>query len=248
MALEGNLADFSLADMFRLLESGAKTGALYVGSGDDEGVVCFRDGEIFFASVGASSPLAADRLVEEGIISSKQLRQARGLMKIQKRDKAGRKLGQILVDEGYQAISTLEDFVGREVADALFDLMRRGEGELRFVAGESCPEADLGISLSVARALEHADERLATWRSVREQIPDADTRFAMSQVPGTGEQEIHLKPSEWALLCHLHGDRSVGELVEMTDLSEFDAALVLFGMYSTGLIEKVGPTGERSST
>ena len=42
MALEGNLKDFSLAEMFRLLVSGAKSGTLHVTRADGEGVVCFK--------------------------------------------------------------------------------------------------------------------------------------------------------------------------------------------------------------
>ena len=37
MALEGNLKDFSLADMFRILASGSKTGVLHVASERGEG-------------------------------------------------------------------------------------------------------------------------------------------------------------------------------------------------------------------
>ena len=42
VALEGNLKDFSLADMFRLLASGSKTGALHIDGPRGTGVVFFR--------------------------------------------------------------------------------------------------------------------------------------------------------------------------------------------------------------
>ena len=93
MALEGNLRDFSLADMFRLLDNGEKSGTLHVASRSADAIVCFRDGRIFYASAVASRESVGDRLTRAGVISEKQLRQAQGLMKIQKRDKAKRKLG-----------------------------------------------------------------------------------------------------------------------------------------------------------
>ncbi len=55
MALEGNLKDFSLEDMFRLLASGRKTGALYMEHADAEGKVCFKKGRVFFASSNFST-------------------------------------------------------------------------------------------------------------------------------------------------------------------------------------------------
>ncbi len=62
MALEGNLKDFSLADMFRLLASGSKTGTLHVEGVDGEGVVCFRDGKVAFASSRGQAEAAGKRL------------------------------------------------------------------------------------------------------------------------------------------------------------------------------------------
>jgi len=244
VALEGNLTDFSLADMFRLLQSGAKTGTLSIEHDDARAVVCFRDGLVFFAGDAESVEPAGTRLVRAGVITEKQLRQARGLMKIQKRDRAGRKLGQILADEGYVESAVLEEFVRGQVSDALFDLLRWETGELRFEPVVEIADADIGIAVPVDSALEDAGKRLEMWTRIRDKIPSMDTRFAMAAGPGAKSGEIHLKPREWMLLCHLHGSRSVAELVEMTGYNDFETARVLYGMYASGLITKVGPAGE----
>ena len=244
MALEGNLKDFSLADMFRLLDNGSKSGTLHVVGTTGEGVVCFRAGQIFFASTSPQLEPVGKRLSRAGVISEKQLRQAQGLMKIQKRDKADRKLGQILVDEGYLDGEVLEEFIGSQITDALFDMLRWDEGELRFEAQEDCAEVDLGLSLPVDVAVAEAEKRLDAWSKIREKIPSMDTRFAMSSTPGQKPMDIHLKPAEWMLLCYLHGSRSVAELAQLTGYNDFDTAKTLYGMYSGGLIEQVGPAGE----
>jgi hypothetical protein len=244
VALEGNLKDFSLADMFRLLDSGSKSGTLHATTTGAEGIVCFRAGEIFYASTSPTREPIGKRLSRAGIISDKQLRQAQGLMKIQKRDKADRKLGQILVDEGYLDASVLEGFIGEQITDALFEMLRWEEGELRFEPEESCADVDLGLSLPVDQAVADAEKRLEAWDKIRDKIPSLDTRFAMSASPGQKPMEIHLKPREWMLLCYLHGSRSVSELVELTGYNDFDTARTLYGMYAGGLIVKVGPAGE----
>lgn len=239
MALEGNLKDFSLDEMFRLLQSGSKSGVLHVDGPGGEGVICFAEGSLYHASVNLPVEPAAERLARSGTISEKQLRQAKGLMKIQKKDRAGRKLGQILVDEGYLEASALNDFVREQASDALFDLLRWNEGTLRFEPEEECADADLGIAISVDDAMADVARRLELWNRILEKIPSVDARFGISPSPGVNRLDIHLKPKEWLLLCHMHGGRSVRELVELTGFSDFETARILYGMYANGLVERV---------
>jgi hypothetical protein len=247
VALEGNLRDFSLADMFRLLDNGEKSGTLHVASRSADAIVCFREGKIFYASAVASRESVGDRLTRAGVISEKQLRQAQGLMKIQKRDKADRKLGQILVDEGYVDADVLEGFVGDQITDALFELLKWDDGELRFEPDENRGEVDLGLYVPVDKAMGDAEKRLDAWGRIRDKIPSSDTRFMMSTAPGQKPMDIHLKPREWMLLCHLHGPRSVSELVELTGYNDFETARTLYAMVSGGLIEQVGSAGEHAT-
>ena len=248
MALEGNLKDFSLEDMFRLLASGRKTGTLLLERSDAEGKVCFKKGRVFFASSNWNRESLGRRLVKAGVISEKQLRQALGLQKIQKKEKANRRLGQILVDEGYLESRVLENFIQEQINDTLFDLFRWEEGELRFEAGESCEDEDIGISVSVENIVMESSRRLELWNRIRTKIPSMDSRFIMAGAPGDKSMEIHLKPKEWMLLCYLHGGRTVRELVDLTGYNDFETAKILFGMYSAGLIEKLAAPGEAAVT
>lgn len=244
MALEGNLKDFSLEDMFRLLASGRKTGTLYMENHDAEGKICFKKGRVFFASSNWNRESLGRRLVKAGVISEKQLRQALGLQKIQKKEKANRRLGQILVDEGYLESKLLENFIQDQINDTLFDLFRWEVGDLRFEADEVCEDEDIGISVSVENIIMESARRLELWNRIRQKIPSLDTRFIMASTPGDKSMEIHLKPREWMLLCYLHGGRSVRELVELAGYNDFETAKILFGMYSAGLIDVLGAPDE----
>jgi hypothetical protein len=238
LALEGSLKDFSLSDVFRLLASGAKSGVLYMEREGGEGKVCFSKGRVYFATSNWNRESLGRRLVKSGVISEKQLRQALGLQKIQKKEKAGRRLGQILVDEGYLDSRVLETFIHEQINDTLFDLFRWEQGDIRFEAEESCEDEDIGISVSVENIIMESSRRLEMWQRIREKIPDLETIFLMAAAPGDKSMEIHLKPSEWMLLCYLHGGKTVSELIELTGYNDFETAKILYGMYSAGLIEK----------
>lgn len=244
MALEGNLKDFSLADMFRLLSSGRKSGTLHLERPDAQGKVCFEGGRVFFASSNWNRESLGRRLVKVGVISEKQLRQALGLQKIQKKEKAGRRLGQILVDEGYLDSKVLENFIADQIDDTLFDLFRWDDGGLRFEGDETCEDEDIGVSVSVENIIMEASRRLEIWNKIREKIPSTETTFTMAAGPGDKSMEIHLKPREWMLLCYLHGPRTVRDLIDLTGYNDFETAKILYGMFSVGLIEKVGGPDE----
>jgi hypothetical protein len=237
VALESNLKDFSLADMFRLLANGRKSGTLYLESPPAEGRVCFEHGNIFFASSNWNRASLGERLVKARVVTDKQLRQALGLQKIQRKEKAGRRLGQILVDEGYLEESVLQSFVRDQINDTLFDLLRWEEGELRFEPRDKCEDEDIGVSVSVENAILEAARRLEQWDVIREKVPLTGTRFKMAPAPEDRSVDIRLKPEEWMLLRSLHRGRTVPELMDFVGVSEFEIARILYGMISAGLVE-----------
>jgi len=237
VALEGTLQDFSLADVFRLIAAGKKTGTLYLEQDSARGRVCFRDGRIFFASSSEAQDSLGRRLVRAHVITDKQLRQALGLQKIQKKEKASRRLGQILVDEGYIDDAVLESFIQEQISDTLFDLFRWEEGSMRFEADDSGAEEDIGISTPVEAVITEAAQRLEQWSKIGVRIPSVDTPFVMAAGPGENLAEIRVKPREWMLLCFMHGGCGIRGLAEDTGYTVFETGRVLHDMLASGLVE-----------
>ena len=246
MALEGNLKDFSLADMFRLLASGSKSGALHVEGDRGEGLVCFKDGEVFFASSGgdgrgrrqaagqrrghlgqaASSGHRADEDPEEG----------QGATASSARSWSTRAMSRPTCSS---------TFIRDQIADALFDLMRWEEGELRFESDELCAEVDLGLSVPVDTVLADAEKRLEIWNKHPGQDPDRrhalrDGVRARRRSPSTS---ISSRANGCSCATCMTGAPSTSSS-ELTGYNDFETAKILYGMYSEGLIDKVGPAGE----
>ena len=53
MALQGNLEDFELTDVFQLIQLGQKDGGLRIQSADDVGIVYFKDGIVIHAKTNS---------------------------------------------------------------------------------------------------------------------------------------------------------------------------------------------------
>jgi hypothetical protein len=129
MALRGNLRDFSLPDVFQLVTLSGKTGVLRIKRTGAEGSVWFRDGEVFFAQSDWHREPLGTRLVSAGKITPSALSKA---LEVQRAEPpAGRRLGQIIVDEGYTSEKVLEAFVQEQIQDTIFVPLGRGRLRLR---------------------------------------------------------------------------------------------------------------------
>jgi hypothetical protein len=165
MALRGNLRDFSLPDVFQLVTLSGKTGVLHIKRTGAEGSVWFRDGEVFFAQSDWHREPLGTRLVTAGKITPSALSRA---LEVQRAEApSGRRLGQILVDEGYTSEKVLEAFVQEQIQDTIFDLFRWDEGDFDFETLESAPEEDIGLSVSIENIVMEGSRRLEEWARIK---------------------------------------------------------------------------------
>lgn len=236
MALRGNLKDFSLPDVFQLVTFSRKTGVLRIEREDAaRGSVWFRDGDVFFAQSNWHTEPLGERLVRAQRLTSQAL--ARALAMRVEEGEDGRRLGQILIDEGYITDEVLESFVSDQIQETIFDLMRWDEGDFDFEAMPEAVEEDIGLSVSIENVIMEGSRRLEEWARIKKKIPSMDVVFKMATAPGEGTFEISLKPMEWNLLLLVDGTRSVAELAHETDRTDFEVARIVYGLFSAGLLE-----------
>ncbi|TLM67836.1 MAG: DUF4388 domain-containing protein, partial [Actinobacteria bacterium] len=236
MALRGNLRDFSLPDVFQLVTFSKKTGVLRIRRADGvEGSVWFRDGDVFFAQSNWHREPLGERMVKAQRITQNAL--TRALEVRASEGASGRRLGTILVDEGYVSEKVLEAFVQEQIQDTIFDLMRWDEGEFDFEELPELAEEDIGLSVSIENVVMEGARRLEEWARIKKKVPSMDIVFKMATAPGEGTFEISLKPIEWQLLLLVDGTRSVAELAVHTGRTDFEVARIIYGLFSAGLLE-----------
>ena len=239
MALRGNLNDFSLPDVFQLVALSRKTGVLRIERVDGaEGSVWFREGEVFFAQSNWHAALLGERLVRAQRVTPQALERALEIRGSEGPD--GRRLGEILTDEGYISHAVLETFVQEQIQETIFDLMRWDDGEFDFEAMPTVAEEDIGLSISIENVIMEGSRRLDEWARIKKKIPSMDVVFKMATAPGEGTFEISLKPIEWNLLLLVDGTRSVAEMARETSRTDFDVARIVYGLFSAGLLEFTG--------
>lgn len=242
MALRGNLKDFSLPDVFQLVTFSKKTGVLRIRRLDgSDGSVWFRDGEVFFAQSNWRGEPLGERLVHAGKVTPSALSRALEIRSVE--GDSGRRLGEILVDEGYITAKVLEAFVQEQIQDTIFDLMRWDEGGFDFELLPEVVSEDIGLSISIENVIMEGSRRLEEWARIKKKIPSMEIVFKMATAPGEGTFEISLKPIEWNLLLLVDGTRSVAELALETARTDFEVSRIMYGLFSAGLLE-VAPDDE----
>ena len=214
MALRGNLKDFSLPDVFQLVQLSGKTGVLRIVAPTAEGSIWFRDGEVFFAQSNWRRDHLGERLVASQRITPAALSRALEIRASEPDD--GRRLGRILVDEGYITQQVLESFVQEQIQDTIFDLMRWDEGDFDFEVLPEVVDEDIGLAVSVENIVMEGSRRLEEWNRIKKKVPSTEMVFKMATAPGEGTFEISLKPVEWNLLLLVDGTKTVAELAHAT--------------------------------
>ena len=107
MAIEGSLADVSLADICQLLALGRKTGCLTTTDRSNFGYIYFKSGRVVYASVLNRPDRLGELLVKNGVIQREDLSRA-----MEEQSREGRKrLGEILVGFGALNQEELEGWI-----------------------------------------------------------------------------------------------------------------------------------------
>lgn len=125
--------------------------------------------------------------------------------------------GRVWVDGG----KVVGSDVGRSttIVDAVFELLRLGEGTFSFEADRAAPSP--GDPVTIEPILAEAQSRLREWRLIEAVVPSLDVMVRMAeQAPDT---EVLVRADQWRLLAATGDGRSVSGLMDRLGMCEFDA-------------------------
>ncbi len=241
MALKGSLKDFSLPDLFQLLNFSKKNGTLNLTRGKARGYICFRNGEVFFATTNWKRQALGMKLLSAGIVNKAQVDE---VLEMQKTTARGQRLGQLLVRMNYITKEQLEIFVEEQIQDAVFEMLRWTDGGFDFQPGVVFPEEDIGLSISTEELIMEGSRRLDEWNRIEKKIPNLNVIFRMTSMHGRDAAQISLTPEEWMVLTYIDGEKSVRQIVELTGMSTLHTCKILYGLIGSGLLENITPAIE----
>src|SRR6476620_2372559 len=273
MALEGTLKDFSLADIFQLIGLQRKTGVLTLRGKDDTVTVTFLDGKV----VGADSlnrrleNRLGTVLMRTGTLNQDQLNRA---LEIQR--ETLQRLGFILTHYGIISAQKLKEALQLQILQIVYRLFRWKDGDYQF-SQETTIEYDRDnvVPITAESILMEGARMMDEWPIIEKRIRsydmvfrkkltdteivvvgadeadevdfDPDTSHARKRKPGG--DKIRISQDEKSVLDLVDGSMKVGDIVEVSKISEFDTNKALYELLTRDLIEEVrGKSGTAAVT
>lgn len=129
LTISGNIQDTPLPDILEGLKAMKATGALVVQAKDTEKTIFMEDGKIVFAASTDVRDRLGDVLIKAGKLSKENLEQA---LIISKRTAGFKKLGAILVENGFVKPADLFAGLKIQVRSIISSLFLLEEGVYRF--------------------------------------------------------------------------------------------------------------------
>ena len=239
--LKGDLVTTPLAEVLTTLAETEATGCLHIdpADGGDEALLYLKAGLVYAAHVPGRRPQLGARLVSGGALPPEALEEA---LEAQQTELQGWRLGELLVHLGYVEGEVVESFVVEQLRQAAFDLSTWREGTWKFRKNEKTRE-DVGGRSSVTALLAEVERRRALWEQMQPVVHGLEAVPMLSSA-GSSSAEMTLDQDQWALLCKVDGERTLGQLARDCGFTTFEAAEVVFGLVTAGLVEVEEPVAD----
>ncbi len=222
MSLTGALEAFPLPEVLRLLARSRKSGALRIDAVELQGRIYLADGSITYATTRREEDLA-DELVGAGLIDSQDW------VLVERREK---NIVEVLAEQASE--QQLTEFLADQIADVIFRLMRRTDGEFEFSESVG-PRYDTGVSIEIDASLAEAENRNIQWAEIEEVIPAIT--FHLRMTPDLPHHEVSLPSASWKVLAALQGEGSIEEVARRLGMTDFAVGQIMAGLTRDGLLE-----------
>ena len=240
VALNGNLRDFGIAEVFQLIGQQRKTGMLVVGEGSNAVFLSFDDGRVVAGgATGQESEGGSlgSQLVRSGYLTRDRLRDL-----VSESGRSARPIADLLVASGRLDPAVLEEVEDLLTRETVFDIMRRKSGEFHFSAESIVHATPPARLLGAEQILMDGLRMLDEWQTFSAAVPSEEAVFrrvgnleSSRNFAQNGEDD-RLDQVERVLKL-IDGRLSVRRVVDLSRIGTFEATRVLAELRQAGLIE-----------
>ena len=187
MALKGNLRDFSVTQLFNLINLAHKTGTLYVENNNDKVRVYFREGKLAYSDMPAQDNSLAIILFQTNKISANQYR----VIKERAGNISDKELGLLLINANYLSQQDILSSLQSHFLSMVNRLFSWGEGLFLF-ENDRLPPDDKHhrAPVSLENIIIEGTRRMKELEQLQDEIPSLDMALKFSDRPGTNIRNV----------------------------------------------------------
>lgn len=154
MDLEGNLTVFEPISVFQLINLAQATGELSLDVGDNSARIFFDGGIVTYAEISNRKIKLGEFLVQRELVSQKDLD------KILVKNRRGKKLGKLLVENDIIDEEVLRSAIEEQIKEVVYEVVRWRRGWFQFSNGKSPTSQDVFIDISLDNLILEGLKRL----------------------------------------------------------------------------------------
>ncbi|WP_315788327.1 DUF4388 domain-containing protein [Fischerella sp. JS2] len=239
MSLHSSLADFSLAELFQIIDQGRRSGCLIVCKLSDENTsaaksryyfIWFRQGRI----VAAANCLDGQGLI--GKIRQRKWVQPQVIDKFYTNTETGTPLGLCLKTAGLLNAKQLNLLFASQLQQ-IRELFEIQKGVFKLDSKAPVPSKEMtGLSVRAIEVALMALRTLKNWNALADAVPN--TSSAMCSII-QNKPHLHLKPLEWQIWEFANGSISLSAIAHQLNQPPALVQQAAFRLMIAGLVEEV---------
>ena len=150
VSMHGDISVIELNIIFQLFHLGSLSGELLVVANHNSGRFFFDRGTLIFGSLSTNQKRIGELLLASGLVSGAQLAES---LRIHTEKGRGRRLGDILVCNGFLAYDNLVELLKQQAREAFFDILAWKSGMFFYYASHSPAQGEILIDERIDQLL-----------------------------------------------------------------------------------------------
>lgn len=237
MALKGNLRDFSVTQLFNLINLARKTGSLTLEGHRRRAQVCFKEGRLVHASLNGQDAGLIGMLEKSGKISPDQSR----VIRARSGSSADKELGLLLINAGYVTRDEIVESVRSHTLDVVYMLFTWGDGSFIFEPNKLPADGAITVPINLENVIMEGTRRVKEYEMLRSELPDLDMALKFTDRPDARLKDISLTVEEWRIISFINARNTIRQIARANSMSDFKIRRIVYGLLSAGLVELVMP-------
>ena len=244
MALKGNLHDFSITQLFNLINLAGKSGMLGLENETHSARVYFKQGKLLLAELApddGESDLAT-LMLDAGKITREQAK----TVCQRARSRTDRELALLLIGSGYCTQRDIVQAVKAKILQTVYPLFTWTEGSFYFDPDGKPDEDRLTVTLNLEHVIMEGTRWIKEWSRLQDDLPGLDVSLKFVAKPDARLRNVRLTSEEWRVISYVSPKNTIRQIAKATHMSEMQIRQTAYRLMQAGLVETVRPEAKPS--